>query len=127
MPIVFYTSGEVNYFIAVWMGSISDDDIFTAYEKLFSEDSWITKPNELADFSRASLAAVSNTGLERFAGYTRSIFRRHGIRSFHTAIYAPDDLAYGLSRMYEFYSNQGPETARVFRAKENAINWLTRK
>jgi len=43
---------------------------------------------------------------------------------FKTAIVAPEDLSYGLSKLYESYSEHSPETIMVFREAKDALEWL---
>ena len=40
------------------------------------------------------------------------------------AVVAPDDLAYGFSRMYEVFSKATDSNFGIFRIMDDAINWL---
>ena len=43
---------------------------------------------------------------------------------FRTAIIAPEDIHYGMSRMYEMISEGTIENVRVFRKPNEAIMWI---
>ena len=40
------------------------------------------------------------------------------------AVYAPQDLAFGIARMFEVYKGPGQDQYEVFRTEQEAISWL---
>lgn len=44
--------------------------------------------------------------------------------SYKLALVAFDDLAYGMSRVYEGWSNDRPVTINTFRKLEDALDWI---
>jgi len=43
---------------------------------------------------------------------------------FKTAVIAPDDLSFGIARIYEAISFNSPESVMVFREKNEALKWI---
>ena len=69
-----------------------------------------------------SLSGVDLTSaqLKEIADYSKSKF---SVPS-RMAIVAPQDLAFGLSRMFEIYREQQQIAVRVFRTRTEALAWL---
>lgn len=81
----------------------------------------------LCDLSQADLKLLSNEdviGIAKLSA-TKSHVRRGG----KTAIIAPKDLVFGISRMYEILAeaNDHAVIIRTFRSREEALNWLQEK
>ena len=55
--------------------------------------------------------------------FARNAFDKSG-KSYKLALVANDDLAYGMNRVYEGWSNDRPITINTFRKIEQAINWM---
>ena len=90
----------------------------------FYEKGPVTK-NVLWDVSQAVLHDLSAEDVQQIAHVPRkSLDLREGGK---TAIVAPDDLAYGLSRMYQTSSHteELPFQMQVFRDAEKALAWLS--
>ena len=79
---------------------------------------------EFADLSEADMRLVTSSGLAELANDVEEEFRKLGIESIKTAVYSPDDLPFGLGRVYQAWSDESPERVRVFRDRSKAIEWL---
>jgi len=81
----------------------------------------------LWDLTNADLGALHKADIEAIAHTprTKSQQRNQG----KTALIASNDLAFGLSRMYESLTNleHMPFETRVFRTSTDAMNWLLEK
>lgn len=73
----------------------------------------------LIDLEDADLSCLDTRDLEKHAAYVGQLFAGRRVKA---AIIAPSDLAFGLSRMYEFLS--AVRTIMVFRSREEGIKWL---
>ena len=69
------------------------------------------------------MSNVSPSGLKKLSDLVTSYTMNAHIK-FKTAIIAPDDLPFGLGRLYEAYSDESPETTSVFREIDKAFEWL---
>ena len=58
--------------------------------------------------------------------FARKAFDKEGA-SYKLALVANDDLAYGMNRVYEGWSNDRPITINTFRKIEQALNWMDEK
>ena len=58
--------------------------------------------------------------------FARKAFDKEGT-SYKLALVANDDLAYGMSRVYDGWSNDRPITINTFRKIEQALNWMDEK
>ena len=65
--------------------------------------------------------SMSHDNIERMAKYARLKLSSPGSK---VAVYAPQDLTFGLFRVNEVYRTHGSVAYQVFRHKEEAIEWL---
>ncbi len=115
MPIHFDVDRERGYFLSTWQGDIADEMILDSYYCLYEGQEWLPTLNELADLSQANMARVSPDCLRTLADNVAAKFKELGIPSSKTAVYAPNDLPFGLARLYEAHTNQSPEILKIFR------------
>ena len=80
--------------------------------------------SELADLSEADMSQVTTGGLAELSKFVAEDYLSLGIESVKTAVYSPDDMPFGLARVYEAWSDSSPELVMVFRDREEAIQWL---
>ena len=116
MGISFRIHGEHGFFISEWVGPISDSDLVPAYMELLGNEAYRPGFHELTDLRRAQMGGVTSTGLRSLA----LVVERHlagKCDSFRTAVVAPEDLEFGLSRVYEAMSRESPEHVMVFRSE----------
>ena len=124
MPITFSRNDDEGYLEIRYKGQISDSELLNAYKSFFSSDEAIPILNDLTDLSEADLTNLSSGAIQELADYITRSYKESGISSLKTAIYAPDSLRYGLSRMYATISYDTPQHIQIFRDREEAIQWL---
>ena len=127
MPITFSINHENGYSIAKFKGRISDDELLNAYKSFYTGEDWRPGLNELVDFSDADLKEITIEGIRNLAKLAENVFKAHNIISVKTAVYAPKDFSFGLSRMYEAISFESPENVNVFRDILEAEMWLKKE
>ena len=96
----------------------------------FESSQWALKENP--DFDPSFDHLFDMSGVDDIDDVSaQNIKRIAHIRIFsptsRRAVIAPDDLTYGLSRMYEVFSKANDSNLGVFRNREDAVNWLNRK
>ncbi len=123
MPISFTIFEEQGYYIARIVGRVTDDDILAAFKEFHSTQD-ATKWNVLADFGDADLRGVTEFGVGQQVHNVRDRYRASEPHTVRTAVYAPDDLGYGLVRMYLARADDIPQSVRLFRDKNEALAWL---
>ena len=122
MPVKFTVHPDDGYYLAKFVGKISDSEMLNDFRRFFSGDKWIPGLNELADISEADVTGITADGVNKLAMLIENIFQQYGI-SPKVAVYAPHDLPYGLARMYSV-SAEKFETHDVFRDLDEAKAWL---
>ncbi|UCG50668.1 MAG: STAS/SEC14 domain-containing protein, partial [Candidatus Latescibacterota bacterium] len=107
----------------VHVGAVTDDEFLSFYKALY-EDTRIDKSfNLLVDLRQAQSYVRSAAALNEFAGFIRRQFEGTTGRP-KVAVVAPDDVSFGLARMYEVFSDDVPWEFVVFRAADAALAWL---
>jgi len=110
----------------IW-GEAGDDDL-GAHLRALVADVRIRGPlRELVDMSGAESVSFSAALLQQLATAARA----HGDRflGMRTAIVAPSDVLFGISRMYEMLADSlgSPIEVAVFRDVDHAEDWLLRR
>ncbi len=124
MPTHYTIHKDQGYVLLKFVGEFNDNTLFADYQKFIDSESWIPGLNELIDLSEADFSAITSTGMIRLGRYTEEMLLKHEIDYIRTAIYAPDNLPFGMSRVYSAHADDSPEHTRVFRDFEKAKNWL---
>ena len=125
MSITFTINHKDGYFVSSLKGSVTDDELLNSIKSFYESELWIPGMNELFDLSECDASQITAEGLERLAVYTEQIYRKNEVEFMKTAVYAPKDLPFGLSRMYEVMIDESPESFYVFKDIDKAKRWLT--
>ncbi|HEX7652744.1 MAG TPA: hypothetical protein VF607_04515, partial [Verrucomicrobiae bacterium] len=86
-----------------------------------------TQPTALdryTDFSEAIASDLSFNEIRNFADARRQATIKNPIRS---AIWAPNDEPFGVSRIFGALNSNPQITVRTFRTREEALEWLSKK
>ena len=124
MPIIFTVNIKSGYFISKYVGKVSKDEIIDLYTSFFEDGGWIPGLNELVDHSELDGSNLTGDGLRTIAMYANNFYKQHNIPNVKTAIFAPKDLPFGLSRIYNVMTDDSPEEVGVFREMQEAKSWL---
>lgn len=102
-------------------GALTCEEIIHAMEDYFKND---VTPYLLWDFTDADLSKITEKNMRQIIALAKS--NAHLRKNGKTAIVAPRDLTFGLSRMYEMLSelNKHPIQHYVFKDINGAIAWL---
>lgn len=124
MPITFRINKSAGYYIAHWAGKISSTEILSSYQSFYKSNEWVPGMNELADLSEADLTCVESERFVELATYTEQFYKDNAVNSVRAAVYCPNDLPYGLARIYQAWVDDSPEKISVFRKFHDAVSWL---
>jgi hypothetical protein len=127
MPITFSINSDYNYLICAYTGEITDEELYDSWKEFFEGKMWKPGLMELADNRKADFSAISADGVRRLSDLCRTVYEKHNIDSVKTALCGSKPLTYGFSRMYQTFSSESPEKARVFKDFEAAEAWLKDK
>lgn len=123
MPITLHTHPEHEVIILVHSGHIPDEEFLAFYQKFFTGGSFDPSLNLLVDLRAADSSPRTSGILRRIAMMATKHLQVPATRP-RVAVVAPEDLSFGLARMYEGFSGSIPWDFTVFRAMEAALAWL---
>lgn len=125
MPIAVQIDHARKLVVATVTGDVCDDELLE-YQKNVWSDTALAGYSELFDVTAVrSISGVTAAGLGAVAQCAASM-DVPGKRS-RFAIVAPQDLPYGMGRMYEALRTEIPGSVRsvaVFRSRDEAEAWL---
>jgi ATP phosphoribosyltransferase regulatory subunit HisZ len=125
MPISYEIDPTLHRVIALASGTLGIRDLSRYQREVWSRDD-LTDFDELLDGSRVeSLLDLNLENLKQLADLARSMDKSS--RSVKFALVAPQDLHYGLGRMYQalrYGMANSLKTMSVFRSREDAEKWL---
>lgn len=114
----FEVNDQDGFLHTKYTGELAPEDILGA---LVEGNRLFPNMNSLVDFSEASLANINTEEIRRLTAKAIEV-EPHGILC---AFVVSRDLEYGLSRMYDALSDADlPQTRRVFRTYDEALDWL---
>jgi hypothetical protein len=106
-------------------GTLTDQEIFGYQLEVWSRPE-VRGYDELIDMSAVEhIALPSSDRARQLSSLSAAMDAR--ARSSKLAIVAPEDLAFGLGRMYQAYrslNEQSTKTVGVFRSLPDAVAWL---
>lgn len=119
MPISYRLDGELNAIFTSVSGVVNDGDIVAHARRVATDPGILAGARALVDFGGVEEVGVTAEGIRRVA----EIFRMNAYAPT-TAFVANTDVAYGLSRMFEFQRDGAPAEIRTFRDFDEAKQWL---
>lgn len=123
MAIKFHIIPEYNLAVLAHVGATSDIEFLAFYKKLFEGGQYDPAMNHLVDLRQADSTSRSSEILRQFAEYVQEKTADMKVRP-KVAVVAPEDISFGLARMYEFFAGSVPWDFVVFRAWDAAVAWL---
>jgi hypothetical protein len=97
---------------------LTSEEIVTHYDALRADPDFDPTFSQLADLQDVT----------KFAVDAKTLRSEALLRTFHPsarrALVASSDIAFGLSRMYGSYAELAAQNLQVFRAKDEAEEWL---
>lgn len=120
----FSLEPEQPYFMTRFVGQIDDAQLSEYYPSVYFRPELRRAKAELADLSEADMTRVTTQGLEALARDIERALVKLGIDALKTAVYSPEDMPFGLARVYQAWSDLSPEVVKVFRDRDKAVEWL---
>ncbi|MBN1163735.1 MAG: hypothetical protein JXB45_04100 [Candidatus Krumholzibacteriota bacterium] len=123
MPIKYTIIKDRGLIVSIHTGSVPDKEFIDSYTKLFSDPEFDLGYNLLIDLRQAESVNRSSAALHTIASMVKARYQGSKQQP-KTAIIASSDLSYGLSRMYQAYSDAVSGESSVFRNLDEALEWL---
>jgi len=119
MPASYKIDKKNRWVHTVHWGVLSHADIVSIVDRGLKDPDFDPTFGEIADFTEVTQVDVSAEDIRELA--QKNIFSPHSRR----AIVVPNDLIFGLARMYEILRDlQGETGIRVFRTLDEALDWV---
>jgi hypothetical protein len=123
MPIVYSIDPSRNRVTLTYTGTITDRELFDVFDRLYRDPAHRIGMDELSDLRAVHNVTVTSVGLQALADQaSRSLDQAR--QTWRVAVVAPQDVAFGLARMYGLFREDSPELVRVFRDLASAEEWL---
>ena len=123
MPIVYAIEPDRNRVTLTYTGTITDRELFESFDRLYRDPAHRIGMDELSDLRLVHNVTVTSVGLHALADQTARNLD-HARQTWRVAVVAPQDVVFGLARMYGLFREESPELVRVFRDLESAERWL---
>ena len=127
MPLEYDVDHERRLVRVTAIGVITPETLF-GYQKHVWSDPAVADYDELVDMSSVGhVEAPSPSNVSALAGFSAKM--DGNTRPTKLAIVTPDDLRFGLGRMYQAYREMKPGSNKevaVFRTLADALAWLER-
>jgi hypothetical protein len=122
MSLALQTDRSRNLTILTPSGEVTFADAMKVLESFYQNPT----RNILLDFSRRDKIPLALTGEEMAKLFRHLTTKKKNRPGGKTAIVAPDDLRFGMSRMAEAFAEieKLPWEMKAFRSMNKAINWL---
>lgn len=123
MPCTFELDAAARLRVHSYTGIVDDAVTIAAYTALVETPGYRNDVNDLVDMTHVDRLEVTAEAMMRVISLFAPIDAL-GVRT-KLAIVAPNDLAYGVGRMYEMLRGEDtPEVVQVFRAMDDARHWI---
>ncbi|MGC1268541.1 MAG: hypothetical protein WA853_19855 [Candidatus Acidiferrum sp.] len=122
MPAFYKIDKERRLVLSSGTGIFNLEDARLHQERLLADPDFDPSYAQLLDFTHTTQIDLTAADIQQLA--LRNIFSPNSRR----AILVPNDLAYGLGRMYEILREaSGERGIRIFRNLEDALDWVLSK
>ena len=123
MPLTIHFHPAANLVIAVHVGIVPDEEFLSTYKALYEDPRFDTSLDQLIDLRQADSSARSSETLQALAGFMRKQLQDVTKRP-RVAVIAPQDVSFGLARMYEAFTDSVDWEFVIFREPDAALAWL---
>jgi hypothetical protein len=119
MPACYKIDKQRRLVMSTAYGTVSREDLLDHQNKLLADPDFDPTFSQLSDFGHMTKVEVTAEDVRKFA--ERNIFAPSSRRAF----VVPDDVAFGLARMFEMLRDaKGEQGIRVFRELEEGLDWV---
>jgi len=121
VDIVFYPDRAL--VVTTGSGVVTEEELLAYWQKDYANERIPWGAPEILDLRAVECFGVTSAGLRRLVELDAEYAKQQHAPS-RLAIVAPSDLIFGMSRMYQMFSELNPNSIRVFRDLSDAEEWL---
>ena len=103
-------------------GKVTADEIMTTGARIFTDSEWVNGFNIILDYREITELHVKTEDVKKIVAQDKR--NEHLFNQSKCAIVAGSDLVFGLSRMWEAFSEDTKIETMVFRNIEDSLRWL---
>jgi len=122
MPMTYTIDTAKNVVRAVGSGVLTDDDVMTHRRKLTGDPEFSPLMCEISDIRKVTEFQVTPGGVRIMVAADVKMLAAGGMHKL--AVVADENVAYGMSRMYQTLDEPNIRSVGVFRRLEEAEEWL---
>ena len=113
-----------NYFLALTSGVAEVKGFGEVLNAIFEHESWKPGGSFVTDHSGLDVSLIGAEDVRVIASVAREQRSKFGVAKH--AVVAPQDLTYGLTRMWSAHIGDETEVATaVFRSRKEAVEWVS--
>ena len=124
MPITYHLKPDEKLVILVHVGAVTDAEFMSFYNAFYEDTRFDKSFNLLVDLRQTESSVRGSAALNDFADFVQQQYVSTTARP-KVAVVAPEDVSFGLARMYGAFSAAVPWDFVVFRAADAALAWLS--
>ena len=122
MPMTYTIDPAQHLVLAVGTGVLTDDDVMAHRQAMASDSRFTPQMRELSDIRQVTAFQVTPAGVRIMVASDVKMTANGGMHKL--AIVADENVAYGMSRMYQTLGEPNIRVVGVFRSYEEATAWL---
>jgi hypothetical protein len=107
----------------IHVGVVTDDEFLSFYKTLYNDTRFDKSFNLLVDLRKTESSVRSTAALNQSVEFMRRQYENTTERP-KVAVVAPEDISFGLARMYQSFSGIVPWEFSVFRSADAALSWM---
>lgn len=124
MPVTFQILPDFNLVLARFHGEVGTEEHIASFEEYARHPLFDCRQHALVDLSDCTLDDAYFDDMQRLAYRLKDYYAVRALSS-KTAVYAPGDVVFGMSRMYQSIADGvSPWEIGVFRRRERAMGFL---
>ena len=116
---------EKNFRVVLFIhtGVVEDAEFVDYYRTFFQQSAVELSFDRIIDLQQADSSVRSVDALQQVVEIMEAAYE-DAAPIPKTAVIAPEDVSFGLGRMFQAFDSLGPGQFSVFRTLEDALNWL---
>ena len=122
MPMTYTIDPAQHLVLAVGTGVLTDDDVMAHRQAMTSDPRFTPQMREISDIRKVTAFQVTPAGVRIMVASDVKMTANGGMHKL--AIVADENVAYGMSRMYQTLGEPNIRVVGVFRSYEEATAWL---
>lgn len=124
MPVTFKVLPEANLVLSWFRGDVSTAQHIASFQAYAADPLFDGRQHVLIDLADCTLESSYFDDMQRLAYQMKNYYTVRDLSS-KTAAYAPGDVAFGMSRMYQSLTEgNSPWAFGVFRTREEAMRFV---